>query len=56
MGHRDNNIDVAGLEVQFKKDKSRTKSNFTRAHNSLLMLLEDAVENSRRHVVKWTGA
>ena len=41
MGHRDNNINVAGLEVQFKKDKYRPKANFTRARNSLLMLLEE---------------
>ena len=50
MGHRDNNIDVAGLEVQFKKDKSRTKANFTRARNSLLMLLEEQDLPSRREV------
>ena len=50
MGYRDNNIDVAGLEVQFKKDKSRTKANFTRVRNILLMLLEEHDLHSRREV------
>ena len=50
MGHCDNNIDIAELEVQFKKDKSRTKANFTRARNSLLMLLEEHDLPSRREV------
>ena len=50
QGHRGNIIDVAGLEIQHKKDKARTKANFTRARNSLLMLLEQQDLPSRREV------
>ena len=50
QGRYGNIIDVAGLEVQYKKDKSKTKANFTRARNSLLMLLEEQDLPSRREV------
>lgn len=50
VGRRSNAVDVAGLEVQFKKDKSRTKANFTRARNSLLNLLEEHDLPSRREI------
>ena len=50
QGHSGNIIDVAGLEIQHKKDKARTKANFTRARNSLLMLLEQQDLPSRREV------
>ena len=43
-------IDVAGLEIQYKNDKSRTKANFTRARNSLLNLLEEHDLPRRREV------
>ena len=55
LGHHDNNIDGAGLEVQFKKDKSRTKANFTHARNSLLTLLEEIDLPSRREVNEACG-
>lgn len=41
-------VDVAGLETEFKKDKSRTKSNFTRSRNNLLLLLEEHEFPGRR--------
>ena len=50
QGRYGNITDVAGLEVQYKKDKSKTKANFTRARNSLLMLLEEQDLPSRREV------
>ena len=55
LGHHDNNIDGAGLEVQFKKVKSRTKANFTYARNSLLTLLEEIDLPSRREVNETCG-
>ena len=45
-----NNVDVTGLEIQFKKDKSRTKANFTRSRNNLLFLLDEQDMPSRREV------
>ena len=50
QGHCGNIIDVEGLELQYKKDKSRTKANFTRTRNSLLILLEEQDLPSRREV------
>ena len=50
QGHSGNIIDVAGLEIQHKKDKARTKANFTRSRNSILMLLEQQDLPSRREV------
>lgn len=47
---RGNFVDVAGLETEFKKDKSRAKSNFTRSRNKLLLLVEDHDLPSRHEV------
>ena len=35
-----NAIDVAMLEAEFRKDKARAKSNFTRSRNNLLLMVE----------------
>ena len=45
-----NNVDVGGLETQFKKIKSRTKANFTRSRNNLLFLLDEEDMPSGREV------
>ena len=50
IGSRGNIVDVARIEPQFKKDKSRTKASLTRARTSLLLLLEDCDLPSRREV------
>lgn len=34
-------VDVVRLETEFKKDKARAKSNFTRSRNKLLLLFEE---------------
>ena len=47
---RGNIVDVAGFETLFKKDKCRTKSNFTRSRNNLLFVLEEHDLLSRREV------
>ena len=47
---RGNTIDFAGLETEFKKDKARAKSNFTRSRNKLLILFEQEDIPSRREV------
>ena len=50
VGDRGNIVDVTRLENQFKKDKFRTKSNFTRSRNNLLLLVEEQDIPSRRAV------
>ena len=47
---RDTSIDVATMETEFKKDKSRAKSNFTRSRNKLLMLIEETEFSNRAEV------
>ena len=49
VGDRGNIVDVTRL-VKFKKDKCRTKSNFTRSRNNLLLLVEEQDMQSRRAV------
>ena len=34
-------VDAARMETEFKKDKARAKSNFTRSRNKLLLLVEE---------------
>ena len=43
-------VDVTKLEEEYKKDKARAKSNFSRAKNKLLSLLEQQELPSRREV------
>ena len=50
VGDRGNIVDVTRLENQFKKDTCRTKSNFTRSRNNLLLLVEEQDTPSRRAV------
>ena len=50
VGDSGNKPDATQLENQFKKDKCRTKSNFTRSRNSLLLLVEEQDMPSRRTV------
>lgn len=50
VGDSGNKLDVTQLENQFKKDKCRTKSNFTRSRNNLLLLVEEQDMPSRRAV------
>ncbi|MCG8076809.1 MAG: DUF1759 domain-containing protein, partial [Candidatus Thiodiazotropha taylori] len=40
----------AKLEMEFKKEKCRTKSNFTRSKNKLLLLIEDEEVFNRRDI------
>ena len=47
---RGNIIDFAGLETEFKKDKARAKSNFTRSRNKLLILFLQEDMPCRREV------
>ena len=47
---RGNIVDFAGLETEFKKDKARAKSNFTRSRNKLLILFEQEDMPSRKEV------
>ena len=44
------NVDVAKLEMEFKKDKCRGKSYFTRARNKLLSLIDNEEGPSRRAI------
>ena len=37
----DHIVDAAIMETEFKKDKTRAKSNFTRSRNKLLLLVEE---------------
>ena len=48
--YREINVDVARLEMEFKKDKCRGKSNFTRARNKLLSLIDNEEGPSRRAI------
>ena len=50
VGDRGNIVDVTLLENQFKKDKCRAKSNFTRLRNTLLQLVDEEDMPSRRVV------
>ena len=50
VGDRGNIVGVTRLENHFKKDKCRTKSNFTRSRNNLLLLVEEQDMPSRRAV------
>ena len=43
----DHVVDAAMLETEFKKDKARAKSNFTRSRNKLLLLVEEQAMPSR---------
>lgn len=43
-------VDVTKLEAEYKKNKARAKSNFSRAKNKLLSLLQQQVMPSRREV------
>lgn len=61
MPHRETieegNVDVQEIENGFienwfKKDKARAKSNFTRAQNRLLLLLEDQDSDNRLAVIE----
>ena len=47
---RGNTVVFAGLETEFKKDKARAKSNFTRSRNKLLILFEQEDMPSRKEV------
>ena len=48
--YREINVDVARLEMEFKKDKCQGKSNFTRARNKLLSLIDNEEGPSRRAI------
>ena len=48
--YRERNVDVARLEMEFKKDKCRGKSNFTRARNKLLSLMDNHEGPSHRAI------
>ena len=48
--YREINVDVARLEMEFKRDKCRGKSNFTRARNKLLSLIDNEEGPSRRAI------
>ena len=48
--YRERNVDVARLEMEFKKDKCRGKSNFTRARNKLLSLIDNHEGPSHRAI------
>ena len=37
---RDTSFDVAMLEAEFRKDKAKGKSNFTRSLNNLLLIAD----------------
>lgn len=51
---RGNIVDAVRMEMEFKKDKARTKSNFTRSRNKLLLLVDEQDMPSRRGVrVAW---
>ena len=43
-------VDVTRLEAEYKKEKARSKSNFSRSRNQLLSLLEQQELPSRRKV------
>ena len=43
-------VDVTRLEAEYKKDKARAKSNFSRSSNQLLSLLKQQELPSRREV------
>ena len=47
---RGNIVHFAGLETEFKKDKVRAKSNFTRSRNKLSILFEQEDMQSRKEV------
>ena len=47
---RANIVDFAEMETEFKKDKARAKSNFTRSRNKLLILFELEDMPSRKEV------
>ena len=47
---RSTTVDVTRLEAEFKKDKARAKSNFTRSRNKLFLLIEEQELPSRREV------
>lgn len=44
-------VDTARQEAEFKKDKARAKSNFSRFRNKLMSLLEETEQQSRRQVL-----
>ena len=44
-------VDVTRLEAEYKKDKARVKSNFSRARGKITSLLEDEALPSRRDVL-----
>ena len=44
-------VDVTRLEAEYKKDKARVKSNFSRARGKITSLLEDQALPSRRDVL-----
>ena len=46
------NVDVTEIENGFKKDKARTKSNFTRSQNRLILLSEEQDTYSRISVIE----
>ena len=58
--YRIKNVDVARFKMKFKKDKRRGQSNFTRARNKLLSLIDNhegpshpAIEEACRKMDSW---
>ena len=58
--YQERNVDVARLEMEFKKDKCGSKTNFTRARNKLMSLIDYHAGPSDRAIEglaeKWTVA
>ena len=48
---RSSTFDTARQEAEYKKDKTRAKSNFSRSKNKLMALLEETEQPSRREVL-----
>ena len=48
---RSSTFDTARQEAEYKKDKARAKSNFSRSKNKLMALLEETEQPSRREVL-----
>ena len=46
----DHIVDATMMKTEFKKDKARTKSNFTRSRNKLQLLVEEQTLPSRTGV------
>ena len=48
---RSSTFDTARQEAEYKKDKARAKSNFSRSKNKLMSLLEETEQASRREIL-----